>query len=171
MTGQINVNKIAARTGTAITVESGHVITQPGSIVQTVSGSKSTLVNVASTSFADTGLTANITPSATSSKILILLSCTFHVESSQADAGGNIRLVRDSTTIDNSDNQRAAYLYVNNAGSLQLNMVYSQHILDSPSTTSQITYKTQSRMHYGTHVIKTQSGSKPSYITLIEVGA
>ena len=100
-----------------------------------------------------------------------MLSCTFHVESSQADAGGNIRLVRDSTTIDNSDNQRAAYLYVNNAGSLQLNMVYSQHILDSPSTTSQITYKTQSRMHYGTHVIKTQSGSKPSYITLIEVGA
>ena len=124
-----------------------------------------------STTWDDTGLTANITPSATGSKILILLSITFHVESSQSDAGGNIRLLRDSTVIDNSDHHRSAYIYVNTAGSLQLNTIYNQHILDSPSTTSQITYKTQSRMYYGNHIIKTQSGSKPSYITLMEIAA
>ena len=37
MTGQINVNKIAARTGTTINMESGHKILMPGSIVQTKS--------------------------------------------------------------------------------------------------------------------------------------
>ena len=165
------VLKVASANHSSTNAELEFAADVGGKLLQAVTATTSTEHTNSGTTWADTGLTANITPSATSSKILILLSCTFHVESSQADAGGNIRLVRDSTTIDNSDNQRAAYLYVNNAGSLQLNMVYSQHILDSPSTTSQITYKTQSRMHYGTHVIKTQSGSKPSYITLIEVGA
>ena len=71
MTGQINVNKIAARTGTAITVESGHVITQPGSVIQTV-----TTGTISSTTFSSTGswtntnYTLSITPQFSNSKIL-----------------------------------------------------------------------------------------------------
>ena len=75
MTGQINVNKIAARTGTAITVESDHVITQPGSIIQVVRNQDNTTnarTNSTSSSYFDVAIwTAYITPKFANSLIRI----------------------------------------------------------------------------------------------------
>ena len=72
MTGQINVNKIAARTGTAITVESGHVITQPGSVIQTVATGTIADTTISSASWTDTNDTLSITPQFSNSKILFI---------------------------------------------------------------------------------------------------
>lgn len=65
MTGQINVNKIAARTGNTITINSGDKISgaagsivQPGMILQTKSFTTSGTATTTSTSFVDTGLFA-----------------------------------------------------------------------------------------------------------------
>ena len=78
MTGQINVNKIAARTGTAITVESGHVITQPGSVIQVLQETRATYFETSSDSFVDTGFAITITPKLATSKILLQVNvfCT-----------------------------------------------------------------------------------------------
>ena len=83
MTGQINVNKIAARTGNTITINSGDkisgaagAISVPGTIVQTLQSIK-TDTQVIATSFSFTqisGLTVNITSKEANSKFLLSTS-------------------------------------------------------------------------------------------------
>ena len=70
----------SASSSNTINVASGHkisgvsgAISVPGSIVQVISGSTSTYTNIASTSFADTTLTATITPKFSTSKIIKVL--------------------------------------------------------------------------------------------------
>jgi hypothetical protein len=48
---------------------------------------------------------------------------------------------------------------------------YSIIFLDSPSTTSAITYKTQQRLRDGNRFETQRDGSHTSYITLMEIGA
>ena len=71
MTGQINVNKIAARTGNTITVESGDVLSQPGSVIQVVQNTSTTGATISSDSFVTTGFAVTITPKLATSKILL----------------------------------------------------------------------------------------------------
>jgi hypothetical protein len=51
-----------------------------GSVLQVVQGNTSTEVNTSGTSYVDTGLSASITPSSASSKILVLVSQNFGVK-------------------------------------------------------------------------------------------
>jgi hypothetical protein len=146
--------------GTAVT-------TSTQKILQVVQGTTSTEVSSTVTSDTDTTLTANITPSATSSKILVLVE--------QAGCGKrsgnswlNLKLVRDSTTI-TTFCAFAAY-----TGTTTDNMIgtISTSFLDSPSTTSQITYKTV--MSTGNtpitlYVQADDAGAQTSTITLMEV--
>lgn len=146
-----------------------------GKILQAVTATTSTEHTNTSTTFADTGLTASITPSATSSKVLIMISQPYQLAASGADVGGTIRLLRDSTAIDTglstSGNPHKFYTYVQTGTSLQFITHYTLNFLDSPNTTSAVTYKTQDSHYYGSHSIKTQSSGFSSYITLLEVGA
>tara|TARA_Y100000356_G_C11149466_1_gene229832 strand:+ start:38 stop:619 length:582 start_codon:yes stop_codon:yes gene_type:complete len=149
-----------------------------GKLLQTVTGTTSTIHTNNSTTFADTGLSASITPSATSSKILIMLSQTYNItvgSGSSADAGGSIRLLRDSTVIDpavnNGGSAHKFYLYVAGTSSVQLNNCYNHNQIDSPNTTSSVTYKTQDARYNTNHQINTNPSSMASYITLIEIGA
>ena len=68
MTGQINVNKIAARTGNTITIDSGNKLT--GTIVQMVQSTMTTRVLINSTSETDVH-TGTITPQFADSKIIV----------------------------------------------------------------------------------------------------
>ena len=149
-----------------------------GKLLQTVTGTTSTIHTNNSTTFADTGLSASITPSATSSKILIMLSQTYNItvgSGSSADAGGSIRLLRDSTVIDpavnNGGSAHKFYMYVAGTSSVQLNNCYNHNQIDSPNTTSSVTYKTQDARYNTNHQINTNPSSMASYITLIEIGA
>ena len=83
MTGQINVNKIAARTGNTITIESGDKISgaagsivAPGQVIQTVQNKLEDVARIAtsSSSFVATNVTGTITPTSTSSKVLIMMT-------------------------------------------------------------------------------------------------
>ena len=78
MTGQINVNKIAARTGNTITINSGDKISgaagsivAPGQILQVVSNHYTAIGSTSSTSLVASGVLANITPKFATSKILV----------------------------------------------------------------------------------------------------
>ena len=120
-------------------------------------------------SYQDTGLQASITPSSSSNKILVMVSQSFRLAAAANDSqnGGAIIIQRGSTTI----SQKNAYeLYNSLSGSSNRQFsydVYNNQILDSPSTTSSVTYKTQAIV-YGSGSIYLQYGGR-SYLTLIEV--
>ena len=65
------VNNLNTASGSTITVPTGKSLIAPGMILQTVRQEFRTYVNTASTSYVTTGITATITPKATSSKILV----------------------------------------------------------------------------------------------------
>ena len=153
MTGQINVNKIAARTGTTINMESGHKILMPGSIVQTKSFTMTSTTTTTSDGFVDTGLQLAITPSSASSKIFI----TGIIHVGQTYFKTYIRLLRDSTVLsvgDTASNRPRVYSSSAPGGSdwdtynvtpIPLNL------LDSPNTTSSVTYKVDFRPYDNVH--------------------
>ena len=100
-------------------------------------GSGSDGVLTTSTSYVDVaGLTLSITPSATSSKILLL----YHAQVSNVDyesstSYGSVRVLRDSTTVSES-NRLNGYMKYNHD-------MWTMSILDTPSSTSSLTYKVQ----------------------------
>ena len=118
-----------------------------GAVLQVVSTNKTDTFASSSigNSFVDvTGLSVSITPSSTSNKILILATINHGVDGIRATA---LKLLRDSTAINigtASGNRPAASTvsigqnYDSNRG-----QVSSINFLDSPSTTSAITYKIQ----------------------------
>ena len=131
----------------------------PGKILQVVSGETGTEVTH-STSYADTGLSASITPSSTSNKILILVTqhCFW------TNNGLTIQILRDTTSI---FSQPVTYtLYDDNVSNAR--DFYPMQYLDTPSSTSSITYKTQAKLH-SSGTIKTQESSNKSRITLMEI--
>ena len=117
-----------------------------GGIVQVKSTTKTDTFDTTSTSFTDiTGLSVSITPKFSTSKILV----TYHVNANMEDSTyvGALRLMRDSTPIfvgDASGSRTQASSYVKNlSGSSTETHDYSGQHLDSPSTTSSVTYKIQ----------------------------
>ena len=136
-----------------------------GKILQVKNQVQATEVTSNSATYTDTGCSLSITPSSTSSKILIISSndCTKY----GADTAVAIRCYRDSTEIggtiigrricdsDNSDKEQA---------------IFSFTVLDSPNTTSAITYKTQYNNTYAGGTVRINAGSGSSTFCLMEVG-
>ena len=114
-----------------------------GKVLQYVSATASTEQSTTSTSLVDnTGMTVNITPSSASNKVLILYTDNGSTNRSSDTSTGNITfsLLRDTTQLTETD--AGYYDGSGNAsrtwyGPLALNYV------DSPNTTSQVTYKIQ----------------------------
>ncbi len=127
-----------------IRVASGHKLYAPGGVVQVQSTTKTDTWASTSTTFTDvTGLSVSITPTYTTSKILVFghINC----DGSSTVTQVYFRIVRDSTAICIGDaagsRQRytGRYYYADNnvAGMCPFSL------LDSPSTTSTSTYKIQ----------------------------
>jgi hypothetical protein len=110
-----------------------------GKVLQVVNATYSTTFNTSSTSYADTGLSATITPTSSSNKILIIINQTGLLKET-SDNAGRIKLVRGSSEI----NLEFENDFGRN-GSTDLNAVggTGTSYLDSPATTSATTYKTQ----------------------------
>jgi hypothetical protein len=142
-----------------------------GSVLQVVSATSSTEVTINSGSFTDTGLSVSITPASASNKILVLASSIVDVRSSGTQTGVAIRLVRDSTSLfsDTADGS----LFINAATASSFTIIKSRIpvvYLDSPNTTSSITYKIQGN-NGGGDTASFQRDSSPSFITLMEIAA
>jgi hypothetical protein len=135
-------------------------------ILQVVSGSNSTQAISSSATFADTGLTATITPSATSSKILVLVTQNGVLKNTGAnDNACNLRLFRGATNLQTVSE-------VGKTGTNLLNIIGAVTIfaLDDPATTSATTYKTQFASHLGgASGAFVQYNSNTSTIILCEV--
>jgi hypothetical protein len=137
-----------------------------GKLLQVVNAHTATNTTSNSTSYADTNLSCNITPSASSSKVLVLIQQS--VRKSGGDTKGNIRVYRDSTEIGGVIAGRE----IGDTDSTASNSVgtgFSYSYLDSPSSSSQLTYKTQFNNVDGTGTVAVNYSSHQSYMTLIEV--
>jgi len=114
-----------------------------GSVLQVVQAAPNVQLNTTSTTFVATGTKVNITPSSTSSKIFVM--CTsglFWVNStSSTGTGGGLTIYRDSTNINPSGGNQMIRNYRSGTGTSIQSGGCTLSVLDSPSTTSQITYE------------------------------
>ena len=136
-----------------------------GKVLQIINAHTGTQATSNSTTYADTGLTATITPSSTSSKILVL------IDQSVSKAGStyaNIRVYRDSTEIGGAVAGRSIG-YTNESTNNYVGMGFTNSFLDTPSSTSALVYKTQFNNNAGSGTIRVQVDSGQSYMTLMEI--
>ena len=118
-------------------------------------------------------MAATITPSASTSKVLILLTMVIQKSNYTFFA----RLLRDSTEIGTPSGSNSA-LSVYNAGNLDQNEGRTHVYLDSPNTTNAVTYKLQmksdgsAQINFNAHSASTLSDYiSQSSFTVIEVAA
>ena len=141
-----------------------------GKVLQIVQGTTSTSTYIASTTFTDTTLSATITPSSNTSKILILIAQTGYAYRATNTAGMSLKLLRNSTDIYTMNN--ISVLAVG-ATTVDHQTIINGNYLDSPATTSAITYKTQGKTQSTANSgsAEFQAASATSIITLLEIGA
>ena len=145
-----------------------------GKVLQVVQASTSTEVTVASTSLTDTGLACNITPSSASSKVLILVTQNYHVQvASNINISFEFDIKRGATSVFNQALNGGNYWNLDVSGiTWQMRNIYTAQYLDSPATTSSITYKTQCAVNNTSNrTLKFQPEFGTSTITLLEIGA
>ena len=158
---ELRTNRIIPRDGLA----SG----MSGGIIQIVQNFTDTAIETTNTAaYEDSGLNATITPTRSDSKIFIMVSQTWRMaNASGGQNGGAYRILRGSTNIDNVQ----AYLYYHAGAGMTTKYnygVYNRQILDSPATTSAVTYKTQ-HIAYGSGSKVYSQYAGRSYMTLMEV--
>lgn len=155
-----------------------------GKVLQVVQSKKTDTLTSTSTNYFDIGLSVSITPSSVNSKILVLISVS---GSSVNAASGGIRAMRNSDYIglaDSAGNRRrtsfAGGLHTGDgSGDVNMTLNATAEILDSPNTTSAITYKVQAVTQGQTIYINrtehdSDSTDRPrsvSTITVMEIGA
>ena len=151
------VIKISSLTGSGATAIAHTQFADAGGSM--ASGFANTDVNqtIQSSSLTDlTNVTASITPSSTSSKVLIV----GRVQSYSSSYGIGLGIVRDSTVIYEDEGTHATY-----SGDSEY-VVTPFAFIDSPSTTSSTTYKVQVKTYGNAHTMQ-QGGD--SNICLVEI--
>ena len=155
---KINVNTWEPESGTdltlgasgdTITIPSGATITNSGTasgfgkVLQVVSAVKTDTASTTSSTLASTGLEASITPSSTSNKVLILISANMGTKD---DVAPYFQINRDSTVLTGALGDAASSRVQTAARTQQQYSIYNIFpvpiiYLDSPSSTSALTYK------------------------------
>ena len=134
-----------------------------GKVLQVVQGISTTSVSSTSSTYVTTGLSASITPSSTSSKILVLTNFASQI----ATSSNTIRLTlkRGATDIDTSgDGFAKLRVTANNLfGNTPMN------VLDSPATTSSTTYEAFFKSSSGNAEV--MAGNSSGIMILMEIGA
>ena len=164
-----DTNLVEAYTGAAFTSVSG--------ILQVVSTTKTDTFTTSAGSFVDvTGMAATITPNAASNKVLILVQAATAGDRGQWRlTGGNSGNYIGDTA---SSRTRAIFGFERNVGGENAIVLASSSIifLDSPNTTSAVTYQLQTKSNITSHLNRTgEDGDSAdrtrgaSSITLLEV--
>ena len=149
-----------------------------GKVLQVVQATYSTNTSITSETYTDTGLSASITPSSASSKVLVMLTQPYGIGRNIYDFHAGIKLLRGATTVwDGGEDGYAFGLNITgtspNPDQMSGGGWASAQYLDSPSTTSSTTYKTQARVASATNsaYISLQGTTKPAIMILMEIGA
>ena len=133
-----------------------------GKILQVVQDIHTSVVSNNTNTFTDSGISQAITCSATSSKVLVMVTQSYAKGNSTSYVA---QLMRGSTVIDVLDG-------IGYTGSALVQYgYYAFTYLDSPSSTSALTYKTQFKSGDNVAYAQSQVNGNPSTITLMEIGA
>ena len=139
-----------------------------GKVLQVVYAETSTFTNSSSSTFADTALTATITPASASNTILVIVTQNGSGKDAvNAGTGLSLRLMRGATAIQTFG---GAVGYTGQAMANYIGSVATT-FKDSPNTTSATTYKTQIASGTAQATVFVNVGGEKSSMTLIEIGA
>jgi hypothetical protein len=135
-----------------------------GKVLQVVQGTTTTPVVNNGASYVDSNLTATITPSATSSKVLVIVTQCISKSSGNSSNGVNMKLLRGATDLQTS------LVLLKTGTAIEMTGYYALNSLDTPSSTSALTYKTQIANQAGVANVAAQDNNNPSTIMLLEIG-
>ena len=134
--------------------------TAVGKVLQVQNQRLTTEFSTTSGSYVDTGVTKSITPSAATSKILVIYGSGMNYTSSGTEMAMNC--MRDSTQLNS--------VIINLDGTASTGGSAFM-ILDEPNTTSSVTYKVQIRKSNGSGNVYVSVNNSLSTFTLMEIGA
>ena len=172
--GSVTLQEPAVSGTTVLTLPAvtGNVLTdtspKAGNVIQVVQAQTTTQTEASFSSATDLGLSASITPSSASNKILVLVSAN-GLGSRGSDWNGWV--VRGSTNIGGFGNYISSNLTTSGFWGASVS------ILDSPATTSSTTYKLQGQRQTGSSncIFNISTGTAGtgtiSTITLLEIAA
>ena len=133
--GNIANASLGAVTALPAAIPTGKIL-QVSSFVQASGGQ-----TVSTSTYTDlTDITLNITPSATSSKIFLSANIASELNINNGNRGYGMKFLRGSTAVYGSGNTYEVYIQAPDG---QHHLTHQFNYIDSPSTTSQITYKVQ----------------------------
>ena len=138
-----------------------------GKVLQVQNMTTTASTSTTSTGFVVTGLTDTITPSATTSKILIL--ATGHTTCTDSDDSSpemSITITRGGTNLGGTNGMQGLDI-----GSVQeVEAPCSIIYLDSPSSTSTLTYDVRIKSSTSGKEVQFNGGTRKASLTLIEIG-
>jgi len=153
-----DINSSAAIAGSKI---SGGV----GKVLQVVSGTSTGSTSTSSQSYVASNLAATITPTSTSSKIYI--NVTAFVAQAAQQNHCTMTIYRDSTDLASGQSKGFGNWYSDTGGYTEL-FAGASH-LDSPSSTSAITYKIYIKTENSNSTMTIGSTARRQTITLMEI--
>ena len=143
-----------------------------GGIIQVKQTVDNTTETITDTNYNDAGsLSVSITPKFSSSKILIMATTNVQTFRNNQETTGGLRLLRDSTEIIEYPYAFVLECGTSTNGRIFYNTNHSATYLDSPNTTSAVTYKVQLKV-YGTsnnNRLSYNQNSSKSTILVMEV--
>lgn len=134
-------------------------------VVQIVTATTNTQVSIATTTFTDTGLTATITPTSASNKVLVFISQNGLGKTGSTTMGYDYKLLRGATNVAFPVYSGGIVRTIDEVYTFSMSGTY----LDAPATTSATTYKTQFRGTAATFACHAQYYNPDSSIVLMEV--
>lgn len=142
----------------------------PGKVFQVKIASTTTAQNSTSTSFTDTGLSVSITPSSSTSRVLIMaLQSVGGVFSSASNTIiVDLQILRGSTIV---SGPYSVSRFTNIANTTEMQTLGFIAVIDSPASTSSLTYKTQFARNASANAVthSVQSNSTVSFIVAMEI--
>jgi hypothetical protein len=135
-----------------------------GSVLQVVNATYATVTSTSSTSFVTTGLTASITPSSASNKVLVMFSNPLSTPSAN---NATFATVFRGTTSGTNLGATNGFGPAQSSAGANTRSVVSAMYLDSPATTSAQTYTVAFRVDADTG--QAQTGNATATLTLMEI--
>jgi len=173
ISGSTGVNKIQDNTivnadiNSSAAIAGSKLVMPTGSVLQVIQDTHSAEQNTTSTSFIDASLSATITPSSASNKILVLVEITgVGKMGASNNSGVSLKLVRNNSNV-NTFADRAGY----NATGNSYNWIGSigHNYLDTPNSTSALTYKIQYRSKIDGSTARINDNNNVSSLILMEI--
>ena len=166
VTGPVLISSLTATSATITNLTTAGVL---GKVIQIVNSTTSTSMSTSSTNFTDTNLSATITPTSSSNKILILTRAFVEIAGPNPGDKAYTTINRGSTNLGNSTQGWGQFMapYAQTVGPFACHD--SIVFLDSPATTSPTTYTYRIKVGSSSDTAYQSRNGEPCSMVLLEV--